>query len=60
MNSYALAAALDKLGCKADVFHLADNEKELKEELEAILNKYELVILSGGVSKGKFDFVPKI
>ena len=59
-NSYALVAALHELGCEADVFHLGDNEKELKAALEVILNKYKLVILSGGVSKGKFDFVPLV
>jgi molybdopterin molybdotransferase len=59
-NSYALAAALDELGCEVDVFHLADNEMELKKKLEGILSEYALVILSGGVSKGKFDFVPKV
>jgi molybdopterin molybdotransferase len=59
-NSYALAAALHEIGCETDVFHLADNEMELKEKMESILHKYELVILSGGVSKGKFDFVPQV
>jgi molybdopterin molybdotransferase len=58
-NSYMLAAALDELGCKADLFHLIDDEKEIKEKLAAILSKYELIILSGGVSKGKFDFIPQ-
>lgn len=59
-NSYALVSALHELGCEAQMFHLADNEKELEEKLELILSQYELVILSGGVSKGKFDFVPQI
>ncbi|HEV8514032.1 MAG TPA: molybdopterin molybdotransferase MoeA, partial [Cyclobacteriaceae bacterium] len=59
-NSYMLSAALNELGCKADLFHLIDNEKEIKEKLEAILNKYDLIILSGGVSKGKFDFIPQV
>lgn len=58
-NSYMLAAALDELGCKADLFHLIDDEKEIKEKLGAILSKYELIILSGGVSKGKFDIIPQ-
>ncbi len=59
-NSYAIAAALHEIGCETDVFHLADNEMELKEKMESIIHKYELVILSGGVSKGKFDFVPQV
>src|SRR5258706_413307 len=59
-NSYALVSALQELGCTAEMFHLADNEKELREKLESILARYELIILSGGVSKGKFDFVPQV
>jgi len=59
-NSYMLASALKELGCKADLFHLIDNEQEIKGKLKEILNNYELIILSGGVSKGKFDFVPQV
>jgi len=59
-NSHALAAALADLGCQADLFHLPDEPAALAENLQLILNKYELIILSGGVSKGKFDFVPKV
>jgi molybdopterin molybdotransferase len=59
-NSHALAAALHQLGCQADLFHLVDDPKILEEKVGMILNKYELIILSGGVSKGKFDFVPQV
>ena len=59
-NSYALATALGKLGCRPDIFHLVDDEKVLTKKLGEILSKYELIILSGGVSKGKFDFVPQV
>jgi molybdopterin molybdotransferase len=59
-NSYLLAAALEELGCQADLFHFKDDEKEIKEKLNEVLNKYELIILSGGVSKGKFDFIPQV
>lgn len=59
-NGYALAAALDQLGCKADLFHLVDDPAVLKEKLAAIIKAHDLIILSGGVSKGKFDFVPQV
>jgi molybdopterin molybdotransferase len=58
-NSYMLFAALEQLSCKANLFHLIDNELEIKEKLKEILTNYELIILSGGVSKGKFDFIPQ-
>jgi molybdopterin molybdotransferase len=59
-NSYALASSLSKLGCKADVFHFVDDESVLIEKIQGVLEKCELIILSGGVSKGKFDFVPQV
>lgn len=59
-NSYALMAALGNLGCEADSFHLKDHEAELTKRIKEILEKYELIILSGGVSKGKLDFVPQV
>ncbi len=57
-NSYALRAALQVLGCPADLFHLPDDQNVMEPQLEKLLKTYELIILSGGVSKGKFDHVP--
>ncbi|MDA9793099.1 molybdopterin molybdotransferase MoeA [Bacteriovoracaceae bacterium] len=60
-NSCALKAELICCGFKqVDTFHLIDNEEQLAREIESILSKYPLVLLSGGVSMGKFDFVPKV
>ncbi len=58
-NSYALQSAISSIGGDAELFHLADDEVELKRELTKIYARFDLIILSGGVSKGKFDFVPK-
>ena len=58
-NSYALQAALLELGCTADQFHIPDQPEMLETEVQKILAHYELIIFSGGVSKGKFDFVPQ-
>lgn len=58
-NSYALQAALLALGCAADQFHIPDQPEILETEVKKILSHYELLIFSGGVSKGKFDYVPQ-
>ena len=58
-NSYALQAALLELGCTADQFHIPDQPEMLETEVQKILAHYELIIFSGGVSKGKFDLVPQ-
>ena len=57
-NVYALQAAMQAMGWKASSFHLMDNKEHVKEELTKHLNKYDVLIISGGVSKGKFDFIP--
>jgi molybdopterin molybdotransferase len=59
-NSSALVAALNEEGIEADSFHLKDDQAELTKNLKEILDNYELIILSGGVSKGKLDFVPRV
>ncbi|MDZ7878947.1 MAG: molybdopterin molybdotransferase MoeA [Saprospiraceae bacterium] len=59
-NVYAIAALLtEKCKITAQLFHFNDNETEITEGVKAILKKYDLVIFSGAVSEGKFDFVPK-
>lgn len=57
-NVYQLQAGCQCFGITADHRHLNDNLDEIKEILKVILNEYDAVLLSGGVSKGKFDFLP--
>ena len=58
-NVYRLRASLRQYNIEADAFHLQDDYAEIVEELRRILENYEVVILSGGVSKGKFDYLPQ-
>jgi len=57
-NSHALQAALHQLGCPTTLYHFDDDERLLHRGLSNILQQHQLVILSGGVSKGKFDYIP--
>ncbi|MCF6360166.1 MAG: molybdopterin molybdotransferase MoeA [Cyclobacteriaceae bacterium] len=59
-NVYNLRAHLTSKGYSSNIFHIIDDKKKLKKALEKILKEHEVVILSGGVSKGKLDFVPEI
>jgi molybdopterin molybdotransferase len=59
-NTLALQAAMREMHWSSASFHLPDNEDLIRETLQKIFNEYDVVILSGGVSKGKFDFVPKV
>ncbi len=59
-NDTALQAALLELGCPSSKFHLTDSKELLENNLRNIFKDHELIILSGGVSKGKFDYVPEV
>ncbi len=59
-NVYAIAAELKMFGIKSDIFHIKDEEERLVVELGAVLDSHDVLILSGGVSKGKFDFIPDV
>ncbi len=58
-NSHACVAQLAAMGISADSFHFEDNEASIKKQLTQILETYQIIILSGGVSMGKFDLIPK-
>jgi molybdopterin molybdotransferase len=58
-NAYGLAAALRRRGFQrvADD-HLPDDAATLTARLREHLQSYDVLVLSGGVSMGKFDLVP--
>ncbi|MDL5048000.1 molybdopterin molybdotransferase MoeA [Oscillatoria amoena NRMC-F 0135] len=58
-NVYALQAAMKQVHWPADEQHLPDQEVEIRKRLADLIARYHVLILSGGVSKGKFDFIPK-
>ena len=57
-NSVQLASVLKAKGHQVNCFHINDDQQVLEEKLGEILSAYDMLILSGGVSKGKLDFVP--
>lgn len=59
-NSYALSSTLKQLGCNANQYHINDDKPVIKERIAKLLTDYDVLILSGGVSKGKKDFVPEV
>ncbi len=59
-NVWALKTDLLEMKIDADMFHLADSKEKIKDELSHILKNYDVVLLSGGVSKGKLDYIPEV
>ncbi len=57
-NSVMLEAALQTIGIeKTKVYRVKDNLKATKKALSRILTKYDIVLVSGGISVGDYDFV---
>jgi molybdopterin molybdotransferase len=60
-NAYAVAATLRTRGFgRVGDDHVPDDEVLMRERLALHLTTHEVVVLSGGVSMGKFDLVPKV
>lgn len=57
-NVYALYAGLSDLNGSMSMHHLGDQVSDHQQQLERILHHADVVILTGGVSKGKLDWVP--
>ena len=60
-NAYAIVSALREHGFQrvADD-HIRDDAGELRERLRFHLETHDVLVLSGGVSMGRFDLVPKV
>ncbi|HWA86379.1 MAG TPA: molybdopterin molybdotransferase MoeA [Opitutus sp.] len=60
-NDHALRAALLAAGYpRIERFHLRDVRHEIEHRLWHIIAEYDVVLIAGGVSKGKFDFLPAV
>jgi len=58
-NNYTVKAVLKQHGLDADLLHLPDDEQVIIQQLKTCLENYDVILLSGGVSMGKFDYIPR-
>ncbi len=58
-NSYAIESELKSYGL-TDIarLHIPDNPEETQRQIKHALENYDILILTGGVSRGKFDYIP--
>ncbi|WP_078770814.1 molybdopterin molybdotransferase MoeA [Elizabethkingia occulta] len=59
-NGITIRSVLEKYKIQADLLHLNDDYKEIKKELIRCINQYDVLLMSGGVSMGKFDYLPQV
>lgn len=59
-NAHMLRATLQTVGIDATVDHLPDDPDTIRQKLDALLTAHDVLLLSGGVSRGKYDFIPEV
>ncbi len=59
-NVYTLVSLLERLNIKAETAHILDDKELLKQRIKSFLNDYDVLLFSGAVSKGKYDFIPEV
>lgn len=59
-NSYMLLAALQQEGITAHEYHLPDEPQAMAKQMGAMTEQYDVLLFSGAVSKGKFDYLPQV
>src|SRR5690606_37033683 len=59
-NAAMIAAALREFGVQAGIFHLPDDKDQMVGQLSSMVKSYSVLLFSGAVSKGKYDFLPEV
>ncbi len=59
-NDITLAAALKSAGfANVELVHIPDDPEQIESQLRSLLERCDSLILAGGVSKGKYDYIPE-
>ncbi|QHS57025.1 molybdopterin molybdotransferase MoeA [Mucilaginibacter sp. 14171R-50] len=58
-NNYTIKAVLKRYGINADMEHIAEDADITKQQIQNCLQNYDVILLSGGISMGKFDYIPQ-
>lgn len=58
-NSYTVKAVLKQHYIEADILHIPDEPTITREKIQHCLQHYDVLLLSGGISMGKFDYIPQ-
>ncbi|MEQ6119154.1 molybdopterin molybdotransferase MoeA [Reichenbachiella sp. MALMAid0571] len=59
-NSVMIQAKLNEMKIENKRFHLLDDYDDLLSKVGEILNNFDVLLISGGVSKGKADYIPEV
>ena len=59
-NVFTLVSLLERLHIPSETSHIKDNKAILKSKIATYLKEYDVLLFSGAVSKGKYDFLPEV
>lgn len=59
-NVFTLVSLLEKLHISSETSHILDDKAVLKSTIKSYLETFDVLLFSGAVSKGKFDFLPEV
>jgi molybdopterin molybdotransferase len=59
-NVFTLVSLLERLHIPSETAHITDDKPILKAKIAAYLKAYDVLLFSGAVSKGKYDFLPEV
>lgn len=58
-NSYTIKAVLHQHNLDADMLHIPDDPHITKEKIGYCIENYDVILMTGGISMGKFDYIPR-
>ncbi|RFZ94094.1 molybdopterin molybdenumtransferase MoeA [Mucilaginibacter conchicola] len=58
-NNYTIKAILKTQGIDADMMHMPDDKAIIDIKLLGCLQTYDVILLTGGISMGKYDYIPQ-
>jgi len=59
-NDVTIQSVLTRYGIQADRLHVNDDYDTMKGTFQRCLQSYDVLLLTGGVSMGKFDYIPQV
>lgn len=59
-NAIMLESALMEWGLRAKSYHLPDDQELMTRRLTSLMDEYDVILFSGAVSRGKYDFLPLV
>jgi molybdopterin molybdotransferase len=59
-NVFTLVSLLERVHIFSESTHITDDKPILKSKIATYLKEYDVLLFSGAVSKGKYDFLPEV